>query len=80
MQRRFLLTPVEPRGKLRTTGSVASFISRRAVIRRLLRTAEASAFIIIFPGVRHERTKGLPSTDGERGERSDISRRDNPLP
>ncbi|AMS43605.1 hypothetical protein AA2016_4695 [Aminobacter aminovorans] len=73
-----MLTPVEPRGKSRTMGSVVSFMPRQAAIRRSPRTAETSASIIIFPGVRYERTKGPASGAGEL--RNDAPRRNDPVP
>lgn len=71
-----MLTPVEPRGKSHTMGSIVSFMPRRASARRSPRATDAPASIIIFPGVRYERTAAQP---GNR-ERVDAPRRNEPLP
>ncbi|AWC24924.1 hypothetical protein CO731_04416 [Aminobacter sp. MSH1] len=59
-------------------GSIVSFMPRRATVHRAPRTAEASASIIIFPGVRYERTGGTTSSPDNRVEGD--NRRKDPLP
>jgi len=60
-------------------GSVVSFMPRRAAVRKSPRSAETSASIIIFPGVRYERVKDAV-TGVERVGRASVPRRNDPLP
>lgn len=55
-------------------GSIVSFVPRSAGVRQTPRTADSSASIVIFPGVRYERTTAGTASVGERLARRNVSR------
>lgn len=61
-------------------GSVVSFEPHRAGVRRSPQTADGSASIIIFPGVRYERTTACPAVAGDGVELSSVSHRKDLVP
>ncbi|WP_378943702.1 hypothetical protein [Mesorhizobium sp. ANAO-SY3R2] len=56
-------------------GSIVPFVPRSAGARQAPRTADSSASIVIFPGVRYERTTASTAAAGERLARRNVSRR-----